>query len=421
MSYIKNVWENGDKVTSEKLNNIENGIEELDNKTKIVEKGFKEFQIGDRFQSGYELTIDNSNGVVPSKTYYFYAYNSNGEYLEAFDLLVSLIKDSPIQFQWGFEAKGENFITNAVIFGADPEDIATFISEIAYYELVDSSSVSGSGLLGGYGETRLTLQDVYDNTKVIDKEFKEFEGGQTFKVGDKITLENAKNPTTKDYMFVFDTTSVQYYMYVRAYEDIIWYTLEDEGGQTFIDTEVPEIFLSFNKIAEQAGEPLIGYGGLVLTDDVINTIHLSDEIVEEEGTGLLGTWTEKQLTAQEVYDKLNTGIGYKTAKVIVDEVDNSYFKINLPEIIDIFNGNLLIKKSNGNILRIVWNDYLKFYVSGYEVENIDLDACSLGDDGTNTPNDITIFIGPNNQFMLAHGEEVELMYFVSPFAQFYEM
>ena len=55
------------------------------------------------------------------------------------------------------------------------------------------------------------------------------------------------------------------------------------------------------------------------------------------------------------------------------------------------------------------------------VEDIELDSCALGNDGVNSPNEITIFIGANNQFMLSNNEKVEIMYFVSPFAQYYEM
>lgn len=404
MSYIKNVWANGDKVTAKKLNNIENGIEELDNKTKIVEKGFKEFQIGDRFQSGYELTIDNSNGVVPSKTYYFYAYNKNGEYLEAFDLLVSLIKDSPIQFQWGFEATGENFITNAVIFGADPEDISTFISEIAYYELVDSSSVSGSGLLGGYGETQLTLQNVYDNTKVVEEEFKEFKSGAVagtkFKVGDKITLDNVldKSQNSLGYYFVEEQGINLDIHYNYSNETFMW-VLTREDGTTY-ENEGLEYVFEYDMLLEEA-------------------------VNDYDGNGLLGTWTEKQLTAQEVYDKLNTGIGYKTAKVVVEEVDNSLYNINLPEAIDMINGSLLIKKSNNNILtcKFIYENGafgLRFFKEYNEIENISFDGFTFGNSEDKEPNYITLSISGGSDFNLRHGEEIEIMYFVSPFAQLLE-
>ena len=370
MSYIKNVWENGDKVTAKKLNNIENGIEELDNKTKIVEKGFKEFQIGDRFQSGYELTIDNSNGVVPSKTYYFYAYNKNGEYLEAFDLLVSLIKDSPIQFQWGFEATGENFITNAVIFGADPEDISTFISEIAYYELVDSSSVSGSGLLGGYGETQLTLQNVYDNTKVVEKEFKEFELGQTFKIGDKLTKDNVQNTNegTLDHWFYDTTETYAYVINWNVKKQLFSWSLVRVENDEILDAENHEQFTF----------------GLSLEDTSL-TFKLEEAVDEGEGSALLGTWTETQLTAQEVYDstKFKDNVIYNGQCLIaghyvsLPELNDGLYELRF-ESVNFSNYTAIFRISNGmsrGITNICFTNYEGGIVNGgFTVGIIDNDG-----------------------------------------------
>ena len=256
---------------------------------------------------------------------------------------------------------------------------------------------------------KIRVTSLEEKTKVVEKTFKAFETNQKLKVSDKITKEMLNTTEQNSLDYYFRDASLNYCL------DFYW------------DVQEQKFYVNLFEEVEEYIEYISGeYMELIDLSAFVNVLPFEywvlEEVVDETGgNGLLGTWTETQLTAQEVYDKINTGIGYRTAKVIVEEVDNSYFKINLPEIIDIFNGNLLIKKSDGNILRIVWDQYLKFYSSAYEIENIEIDGCALGNDGAGTPNDITIFIIGNLSFMLSHGEEIEIMYFVSPFASYYEV
>ena len=163
MSYIKNVWANGDKVTAKKLNNIENGIEELDNKTKIVDKEFKEFELGQTFNVGYKLSKDNVQNInVGTLEYSFYDETETYAYFIYWNVEKQLFSWSLVRVE-NDEILDSDY-SELFTFGLSLDDTSlTFKLE----DVVDEGH--GNGLLGTWTDKQLTSQEVYDNTKLKDE------------------------------------------------------------------------------------------------------------------------------------------------------------------------------------------------------------------------------------------------------------
>lgn len=278
---------------------------------------------------------------------------------------------------------------------------------------------------GKIGNASPFEQMLYNKTKVVEKEFKRvgnpFEVGKIFEAGDTIGLNNVSDVKLESDNFYFEpyeTTNQTDGLMINAkylgngkfslyilndYEDLY----EGEEDTIELDLGVYGVSVPFDYMGWK----------LVRLENNPGTYSLIGDYEDVE--------VETQLTAQEVYDKLNTGIGYKTAKVVVKSIENETYEITLPEIVDMFNGSLLIKNSNNKILKVVFDitdNIFKIHKENFTENSIELQGFLFGNDGLGSENYITLFVnGLLTDFRLKGGEEVEIMYFVSPFTMYAEV
>lgn len=158
------------KVEEEKAGKIGNASpfeQMLYNKTKVVEKEFKEFEVGQTFPVGYELTGENYIGVSVSKTYIFklLGYEENIEYhtfMDSDNTFCCLL------FVNGFE-EDEHYISSDYLVLNGSVFIESYGNfSPTGFELVSISDSYGTDLLGEYVDKQLTAQEVYDSTKFKD-------------------------------------------------------------------------------------------------------------------------------------------------------------------------------------------------------------------------------------------------------------
>lgn len=148
MSYAKNVWKSGDKVTSEKLNNIENGLETVSENTNVVYREFKEFK--GVLPKDYIITLENVlDKTQNSLCYSFYA--NDGEYLSIY----YDCHNEELHYELTDKYKKQT--------SGDVEEYKLpfefTLDEISY-------DYNGEGLLGELTEIPLTAQEVYENSKL---------------------------------------------------------------------------------------------------------------------------------------------------------------------------------------------------------------------------------------------------------------
>lgn len=168
MAYTKNNWKSGDKVTSEKLNNIENGIEEVNNNTKVIGEKLSPLEVGDRIDKGYTINLDNVQLGGEDTTYNYtfkgnkgiwdiqiFAYN-NGIIVRLLNMFGEL-KTSSDLYEYDFTLLDhfENFVI---------ED-----EENDYYTLTEKKVVNGDGNILIPKEAILTAQEVYDELQALKK------------------------------------------------------------------------------------------------------------------------------------------------------------------------------------------------------------------------------------------------------------
>lgn len=144
--------------------------------------------------------------------------------------------------------------------------------------------------------TPTQIKELEEKTKVVDKEFKEFKSGavagQKFKVGYKITLDNVsdKSQNSLGYYF-FDEQGVVLDIYYNHSKKTFMWVLTREDDRSY-EGEGLEYVFEYD----------------MFLDEAVN---------DYDGEGLLGTWNEKQLTAQEVYD--NTKLKDNSFKLTLNQ------------------------------------------------------------------------------------------------------
>ena len=214
-------------------------------------------------------------------------------------------------------------------------------------------------------EQQEQINELKRDTKVVDKEFKPFQVDDVIKSGTVLSKDNINNllDYSKDYSFTYaDGTII-----------VIWYQSDDENFHVQFPTD--------------DGSP---YETQIVTSYTFSA-DATVSLIEENGTSLLGTWTEKQLTAQEVYDnskpKLvatitgtpkNSSYEFQSdGSVIITDTDiefnllnNHKYLLRFGVVDDLFYANDLEIYPNFSGFRNEVNRMVKIYDSYSETENI---------------------------------------------------